>query len=136
MVIGTAKLVSTPKYFPLRFHCCQILASLSATTGTSWGLPVACFHLQLLMPLLPDPCQPLCHHRYGISWGLTVACFPLPLQLLIPLLPDPCHLSVTTLLGFRAGLHSLPPAATHATASRHHYVWFKSDVNNVMHFKD
>jgi hypothetical protein len=33
VVIGTAKLVATPKYFPLRFHCCQILSSLSATTG-------------------------------------------------------------------------------------------------------
>ncbi len=43
VVIGTAKLVATPKYFPLRFHCCQILSSLSATTGIHAFILCACF---------------------------------------------------------------------------------------------
>jgi len=46
VVIGTAKLVPTPKYFPLRFHCARILSTISATTGTF--IPVLPFYLEVL----------------------------------------------------------------------------------------
>jgi len=46
VVIGTAKLIPTSKYFPLRFHCARILATISATTGTF--IPVLPFYLEVL----------------------------------------------------------------------------------------
>jgi len=46
VVIGTAKLVPTPKYYPLRFHCARILSTISATTGTF--IPVLPFYLEVL----------------------------------------------------------------------------------------
>jgi len=46
VVIGTANLVSTPKFFPLRFHCANILKDISASTGTF--IPVLPFYLDVL----------------------------------------------------------------------------------------
>merc|ERR1719509_256873 len=46
VVLGTARLIATPKYFPLRFHCCKILTALSRSTGTF--IPVLPFYLDVL----------------------------------------------------------------------------------------
>jgi len=46
VVIGAAKLVPTPKYYPLRFHCARILREVSSNTGTF--IPVLPFYLEVL----------------------------------------------------------------------------------------
>ena len=46
VVMGAAKLVSTPKYYPLRFHCAKILREVSSNTGTF--IPVLPFYLEVL----------------------------------------------------------------------------------------
>ena len=46
VVMATARLVSTPKYFPLRFHCCKILTDVSRSTGTF--IPVLPFYLEVI----------------------------------------------------------------------------------------
>merc|ERR1712025_1308490 len=46
VIIGTAKLIPTPKYFPLRFHCAKILREISASTGTF--IPVIPLYLEVL----------------------------------------------------------------------------------------
>jgi len=46
VVIGTAKLVPTPKYYPLRFHCAKILRDISTSTGTF--IPVLPLYLEIL----------------------------------------------------------------------------------------
>jgi len=46
VVIGAAKLVPTPKYYPLRFHCAKILREISSNTGTF--IPVLPFYLEIL----------------------------------------------------------------------------------------
>lgn len=46
VVLGTIRLIATPKYFPLRFHCCKILTALSRSTGTF--IPVLPFYLDVL----------------------------------------------------------------------------------------
>jgi len=46
VVIGAAKLVPTPKYYPLRFHCAKILREISSNTGTF--IPVLPFYLEVL----------------------------------------------------------------------------------------
>jgi len=46
VVLGTARLAPTPKNFPLRFHCCKILAGISRFTGTF--IPVLPFYLEVL----------------------------------------------------------------------------------------
>jgi len=46
VVIGAAKLVPTPKYYPLRFHCARILRDVSSNTGTF--IPVLPFYLEVL----------------------------------------------------------------------------------------
>lgn len=46
VVIGAAKLVPTPKYYPLRFHCAKILMEISSNTGTF--IPVLPFYLEVL----------------------------------------------------------------------------------------
>merc|ERR1711963_1272935 len=34
VVLGACRLVPTPKYYPLRFHCAKILREISASTAT------------------------------------------------------------------------------------------------------
>eukprot|EP00092_Neocalanus_flemingeri_P027505 GFUD01029838.1.p1 GENE.GFUD01029838.1~~GFUD01029838.1.p1 ORF type:complete len:798 (-),score=306.47 GFUD01029838.1:498-2891(-) len=46
VVIGASKLVPTPKYYPLRFHCAKILREVSSNTGTF--IPVLPFYLEVL----------------------------------------------------------------------------------------
>jgi len=46
VVIGTCKLVPTPKYFPLRFHCAKILRDISTSTGTF--IPVLPIYLEVI----------------------------------------------------------------------------------------
>merc|ERR1719431_726299 len=46
VVMGAAKLVPTPKYYPLRFHCARILRDVSSNTGTF--IPVLPFYLEVL----------------------------------------------------------------------------------------
>jgi len=46
VVIGVAKLVPTPKFYPLRFHCAKILREVSSNTGTF--IPVLPFYLDVL----------------------------------------------------------------------------------------
>jgi len=46
VIMGTAKLIPTPKYFPLRFHCANILREISSTTGTF--IPVLPLYLEAL----------------------------------------------------------------------------------------
>jgi len=46
VILGTARLIATPKYFPLRFHCCKVLTALSRSTGTF--IPVLPFYLDVL----------------------------------------------------------------------------------------
>ena len=46
VIMGTAKLIPTPKYYPLRFHCATILRDISSTTGTF--IPVLPLYLEVL----------------------------------------------------------------------------------------
>jgi len=46
VVLGTANLVPTSKFFPLRFHCARILREISAATGTF--IPVLPLYLDVL----------------------------------------------------------------------------------------
>ena len=46
VILGTAKLIPTPKYYPLRFHCATILRDISSTTGTF--IPVLPLYLEVL----------------------------------------------------------------------------------------
>ena len=46
VILGTAKLVPTPKHFPLRFHCARILREISSATGTF--IPVLPLYLDIL----------------------------------------------------------------------------------------
>jgi len=46
VILGTIRLVPTPKNFPLRFHCCSILTGISRSTGTF--IPVLPFYLDVL----------------------------------------------------------------------------------------
>merc|ERR550517_2043312 len=46
VIMGTARLIPTPKYYPLRFHCATILREISSTTGTF--IPVLPLYLEVL----------------------------------------------------------------------------------------
>ncbi|KOX74962.1 Nucleolar complex protein 2 like protein [Melipona quadrifasciata] len=46
IIIGTIKLIPTPQYYPLRFHCLQILIDISKKTETF--IPVLPFLLEIL----------------------------------------------------------------------------------------
>ena len=46
MTLGVVRLVSTGKYFPLRFHCATILGNISSSTGTF--IPVLPLYLDIL----------------------------------------------------------------------------------------
>ncbi|KAK1135281.1 hypothetical protein K0M31_008051 [Melipona bicolor] len=46
IIIGTIKLIPTPQYYPLRFHCLQILIDISKETETF--IPVLPFLLEIL----------------------------------------------------------------------------------------
>lgn len=46
VVLGCCKLVPTPKYYPLRFHCARILRDISASTATF--IPVLPLYLEVL----------------------------------------------------------------------------------------
>merc|ERR550517_534553 len=46
VIMGTARLIPTPKYYPLRFHCAKILREISASTGTF--IPVLPLYLEVL----------------------------------------------------------------------------------------
>lgn len=45
IIIGTIKLISSPQYFPLRFHCCKILIHISSKCGIF--IPVLPFLLEV-----------------------------------------------------------------------------------------
>jgi len=46
VVLGACRLVPTPKYYPLRFHCAKILRELSASTATF--IPILPIYLEVL----------------------------------------------------------------------------------------
>ena len=46
VIMGTARLIPTAKYYPLRFHCATILREISSTTGTF--IPVLPLYLEVL----------------------------------------------------------------------------------------
>jgi len=46
VVLGACRLVPTPKYYPLRFHCAKILREISASTATF--IPVLPIYLEVL----------------------------------------------------------------------------------------
>ncbi|XP_043580672.1 nucleolar complex protein 2 homolog [Bombus pyrosoma] len=46
IIIGTIKVIPTPQYYPLRFHCLQMLIDISRETGTF--IPVLPFLLEIL----------------------------------------------------------------------------------------
>ncbi|CAG5073791.1 Similar to CG9246: Nucleolar complex protein 2 homolog (Drosophila melanogaster) [Cotesia congregata] len=46
IITGTIKLIPTAQYYPLRFHCCQMLINLSKETGTF--IPILPFLLDVL----------------------------------------------------------------------------------------
>ena len=46
VIMGTARLIPTAKYYPLRFHCATILREVSSTTGTF--IPVLPLYLEVL----------------------------------------------------------------------------------------
>merc|ERR1719350_873082 len=46
VLMGTCRLVPTPKYYPLRFHCAKILREISASTATF--IPVLPIYLEVL----------------------------------------------------------------------------------------
>lgn len=46
VVLGACRLVPTPKYYPLRFHCAKILREVSASTATF--IPILPIYLEVL----------------------------------------------------------------------------------------
>ena len=46
VVLGACRLVPTPKYYPLRFHCAKILREISASTATF--IPILPIYLEVL----------------------------------------------------------------------------------------
>ena len=46
VVLGACRLVPTPKYYPLRFHCAKILGEISASTATF--IPILPIYLEVL----------------------------------------------------------------------------------------
>merc|ERR1712211_62174 len=46
VVLGACRLVPTPKYYPLRFHCAKILREISASTATF--IPIPPIYLEVL----------------------------------------------------------------------------------------